>query len=297
MEHSIDNELSDKHELRLRHPNGRLVSCAVFGARDLKKVVFYSHGFPASRIEAAVAHREAKGLGLTIIALDRPGFGGSDWYRDRTFNDWAGDITLIANHLGIERFSILGVSGGTPTAVAAAAALPDRVARLTIVSGVGPLRDKRSLNGMNPVNRAVFSLGARCPRLGAGLVWMIAQIWRTFPKIVMLWFGLLLPKADLEIVKRREVGIILAKTILAALSQGVRGAVSEFNLLASDWSDILPQVRVPTTIWHGDADTYVPIVMGESLHQGISGSIFHKVVGGGHFMILDTMGEILEGSY
>jgi pimeloyl-ACP methyl ester carboxylesterase len=59
----------------------------------------------------------------------------------------------------------------------------------------------------------------------------------------------------------------------------------------------LPQVRVPTTIWHGDADTYVPLVMGESIHQAISGSIFHKVVGGGHFMILDTMSEILEGSY
>jgi pimeloyl-ACP methyl ester carboxylesterase len=293
----IDNELSNQHELALRHPDGRRVYCALFGARDLKKVVFYSHGFPASRIEASVVHREAKGLGLTVIALDRPGFGGSDWYRDRKFNDWARDITLVADHLGIERFSILGISGGTPTAIAAAAALPERVTQLAIVSGVGPLKDKGSLEGMNPVNRAVFSLVARCPRLGSCLVWVIAQIWRTFPKIVPVWFGTLLPKADLEIVKRREVGIVLARNILEALSQGVRGAVSEFKLLTSDWSDLLPQVRVPTTIWHGDADTYVPLVMGESIHQAISGSIFHKVVGGGHFMILDTMSEILEGSY
>jgi pimeloyl-ACP methyl ester carboxylesterase len=66
-------------------------------------------------------------------------------------------------------------------------------------------------------------------------------------------------------------------------------------LLASDWSSLLSQVAVPTSIWHGDADTYVPISMGESLHQRIKGSSFHKVVGGGHFMILDTMDQVLEG--
>jgi pimeloyl-ACP methyl ester carboxylesterase len=65
-------------------------------------------------------------------------------------------------------------------------------------------------------------------------------------------------------------------------------------LLTSDWSALLSRVRVPTTIWHGDADTYVPVTMGEAVHRGIQGSIFHKVVGGGHFMILDTMPEVLE---
>jgi len=87
----------------------------------------------------------------------------------------------------------------------------------------------------------------------------------------------------------------MAKNIREGLSQGVRGAVSEFRLLVTDWGGILSRVGVPTTIWHGDADTYVPIAMGEVLHRGIAGSIFHKVEGGGHFMILDTMAEILGG--
>jgi pimeloyl-ACP methyl ester carboxylesterase len=285
----------EKREVAVRHPNGRQVFCSIVGARDLQKVVFYSHGFPASRIEASVAHREAERRGITIVALDRPGFGASEWYPGRRFEDWAEDVRLVADHLGVARFSLLGVSGGTPTAVAAAAMLSDRVSSLTIVSGLGPITGGSSFQGMNPVNRVLMSLGRQVPWLGEKIVWGVAQVWRAFPRIVMVWFGVLLPAVDRQVVSRRDVGVILAKNIREALSQGVRGTVLEFMLLTSDWSGLLGKVRVPTTIWHGDADTYVPLAMGESLHRGIAGSTFHKVVGGGHFMILDTITEVLEG--
>jgi pimeloyl-ACP methyl ester carboxylesterase len=287
-------ELSKKHELMLRHPNGRAVHCTIIGARDLKKVVFYSHGFPASRIEAVVAHQEAVRLGLTIVALDRPGFGASEWYPERRFEDWPKDVALVADHLQVERFAVLGVSGGTPTAVATAAALPDRVSSLVVVSGVGPVDGPGALQGMNPANKAFLRLARRVPWLAKGCVWGLAHIWRAFPGAVALWFGALLPAVDRQIVTRRDVGVVLAKNIKEALCQGVRGTVSEFMLLASDWSHLLSRVSVPTSIWHGDADTYVPISMGEMLHRGIQGSTFHKVEDGGHFMILDTMGPVLE---
>jgi len=101
---------------------------------------------------------------------------------------------------------------------------------------------------------------------------------------------------DRQIISRRDVGVVLTKNIREALAQGVRGAVVEFALLASDWSGLLARVKVPTTIWHGAADTYVPLAMGERLQRGIEGSTFHKVVDGGHFMILDKMGTILDNS-
>jgi pimeloyl-ACP methyl ester carboxylesterase len=290
-----ESELSKKHELLLRHPNGRTVHCSIIGARDLKKVVFYSHGFPASRIEAVTAHQQALKLGLTIVALDRPGFGASEWYEGRRFEDWSEDVRLVADHLEVARFAVLGVSGGTPTAVAAAAAMPERVSSLVVVSGVGPVDGPQALAGMNIANRVLLRLAQSAPWLAQGFVWSLAHVWRTFPGAVALWFGMLLPAVDRRIVERREVGIVLAKNIKEALSQGARGTVSEFMLLASDWSALLARVAVPTSIWHGDADTYVPISMGESLHQGIKGSSFHKVVGGGHFMILDTMDQVLEG--
>jgi pimeloyl-ACP methyl ester carboxylesterase len=159
---------------------------------------------------------------------------------------------------------------------------------------MAPVVNAESLRGMNAANRALLILGRHVPWVARGCVWAIAQLWRAFPGLVTVWFGALLPAVDRGIVRRREVGIILAKNIKEALAQGVRGAVSEFMLLASDWSRLLSQVKVPTTVWHGDADSYVPLGMGEAVHRGIAGSTFRKVMGGGHFMILDTIGEVLE---
>lgn len=285
----------EPRELVLRHPEGRAIGAVLVGDADLKKVVFYSHGFPASRLEATIAERAAKELGLTVVALDRPGFGLSEWYSQRKFEDWASDVALVADHLGIKRFSVLGVSGGTPTAVAAAAKLGNRVISLTIVSGVGPLTGAGSLKGMNGANQSLLILGKRFPFLGRCLVGILARLWRRFPHLIKVWFGVLLPKVDRQIVTRREVGLVLARNIREALKQGPEGTVSEFLLLATDWSELLSQVKVPTTIWHGDRDTYVPISMGEVVRERIASSEFHKVEGGGHFMILDTIERVLAG--
>ena len=232
-------------------------------------------------------------MGLTIIALDRPGFGGSEWYPERRFEDWASDVELVANHVGVQSFGILGVSGGAPTAVAAAGLLSARVTRLVIVSGVAPMVDSKALEGMNIANKALIRLGQRYKKLGRLLIGSIATIWRLMPGSVALWFGALLPKPDIEIVSRPEVSVVLARNMRESLRQGIRGAVTEFMLLISDWSLLLGRVTVPTSIWHGDKDTYVPLGMAIILANSIKDSNFHTVVGGGHFMIVDRLTTIL----
>lgn len=291
----MSDEPIRQHELLLKHPSGRAVLASTFGARDFKRVIFYSHGFPASRLEATVAHGVALKHGLTVVAIDRPGFGGSEWYPGRQFTDWAADVSLVAQHVGAARFGILSVSGGTPTAIAAAGALGEKVAKLTIVSGVAPMCAPGALQGMNPANRVLIRLGQRSKTLGRLSITSIAAVWRAFPSTVSIWFGALLPKADIDIVRRPEVAVVLARNMREALRQGIRGAVSEYMLLLTDWRELLSRVTVQTSIWHGDADTYVPIVMAEILAKGIQGSSFHTVEGGGHFMIVDRLEPILAG--
>jgi pimeloyl-ACP methyl ester carboxylesterase len=147
---------------------------------------------------------------------------------------------------------------------------------------------------MNWVNRGLLKLGERFQTLGGLSIRAVATIWRSVPGAAQLWFATLLPPADIDIVKRPEVGVILARNIQESLRQGVQGAVTEFQLLLSDWRPLLQDVRVPTTIWHGTEDTYVPISMARVVHKGISGSTFHEVKGGGHFMIVDRLKTVLE---
>lgn len=282
------------HELVLSHADGRHFRVGVYGARDFAKVVFYSHGFPACRLEASIAHKVAREMGITVVALDRPGFGGSQWYRGRRFEDWALDVERAADHLGVSSFGVLGVSGGTPTAIAAAGLLPERVTKLVVVSGVAPMHDEGALSGMNWANRGLLRVGQVCPLVGEYAIGTLAAAWRLIPGVAMLWFASLLPKADISIVSRPEVGVMLARNIKESLRPGVRGVMTEFSLLISDWRGLLPKVTVPTSIWHGDADTYVPISMAQILHKGINGSSFHQVEGGGHFMIVDRLRDVLQ---
>lgn len=283
-----------EHEGVLTHELGRRVQFAVLGARDLSNVIFYSHGFPACRVEASLAHGVAREMGITVVALDRPGFGGSDWYGERRLEDWAEDVRLVARHLGVTRYGILGVSGGTPTAVAAAALLPSEVTQLAIVSGVAPMHDPEALAGMHWVNRGLLKVGQRFSWLGTLSIGVIATLWRSVPGLAELWFSSVLPKSDLEVVHRPEVGVILARNVQESLRPGIRGVVTEFNLLLSDWRGLPLKVSVPTSIWHGDEDTYVPISMAEILHKSIPQSIFQKVKGGGHFMIVDRLRPVLQ---
>ena len=283
-----------EHEGILAHANGRRIQFGILGARDLVKVVFYSHGFPACRLEASIAHGVARDLGITVVALDRPGFGGSDWYRERRIEDWADDVLLVAAHLGVDRFGILGVSGGTPTAVAAAALLPERVTQLVVVSGVAPMYDPAALSGMHVVNKALLKIGQRFGALGRFAIGAIATLWRLVPGAAQVWFSSVLPKADMDIVTRPEVGVILARNIKESLRPGVRGVMTEFTLLLSDWRGLPSKVSVPTSIWHGDEDTYVPMSMAEILHKSIPHSRFQQVKGGGHFMIVDRLRPVLE---
>lgn len=92
-----------------------------------------STGAPPEPLFAASAER-----GIRWVSYDRPGYGGSTPHPGRDVASAAADVAAIADVLGIERFSVMGVSGGGPHALACAAALPERVLSTVCVSGPAP---------------------------------------------------------------------------------------------------------------------------------------------------------------
>src|SRR5215475_3198278 len=113
----------------LRLADGRALGYAEFGDSG-GEPFFYFHGHPGSRLEARFAESAATAAGVRIIALDRPGYGLSDWQPGRAILDWPADVTEAADLLGIGGFSVVGGSGGGPYALACAYRLPDRVRRV-----------------------------------------------------------------------------------------------------------------------------------------------------------------------
>src|SRR6185369_11865093 len=100
--------------------------------------VFLMHGTPGSRSgpkpRAGVAYRR----GVWLITYDRPGYGGSTRHPHRRVADAAVDVRTIADALGIDRFAVVGRSGGGPHALACAALLPDRIVRTAVMVSLAP---------------------------------------------------------------------------------------------------------------------------------------------------------------
>jgi pimeloyl-ACP methyl ester carboxylesterase len=74
-------------------------------------VVFYLHGTGHSRLFCPDPEGTAR-TGVHLVEVDRPGVGRSDPHRGHTLADGARDLVDLADHLGIERFCVIGWSGG-----------------------------------------------------------------------------------------------------------------------------------------------------------------------------------------
>lgn len=88
------------------------------------------------RVHAAAAIA----AGVRLVGFSRPGYGGSTPAFPPTVATVADDAQAVADHYGLDRFAVLGVSSGTPFAAATAAALTDRVTSLALCAPLAPPR-------------------------------------------------------------------------------------------------------------------------------------------------------------
>ena len=79
-----------------------------------------------------------------IVALDLPGHGRSGHWaagHGHHFIDWVVDAIAVTDALGWQRFSLMGHSMGAGIASLLPSVCPDRVVRLVLIEGLGPLSD------------------------------------------------------------------------------------------------------------------------------------------------------------
>jgi pimeloyl-ACP methyl ester carboxylesterase len=120
----------DENDLRLA--DGRTLHTYDTEHGDL--VIFWYHGTPNIGIPPEPLFQP----GLRWVSYDRPRYGGSSARPDRDVASAAADVAAVADALGIERFAVVGHSGGGPHALACAALLPDRVWAAVTVAGLAP---------------------------------------------------------------------------------------------------------------------------------------------------------------
>src|SRR5918993_4171328 len=127
-------------ETDLELGDGRTLHAYDTGAHDAngRLAVFWHHGSPNIGAPPEPLFSTAERLGIRWVAYDRPGYGGSTSRPNRDVASAAGDASAVADALGIERFAVMGHSGGGSHALACAALLPERVLGVVVVAGMAP---------------------------------------------------------------------------------------------------------------------------------------------------------------
>jgi pimeloyl-ACP methyl ester carboxylesterase len=196
----------------------------------------------------------------------------------------------VATVLGLERFAVLGISGGGPYAVACAWKLSAHLTRAGIVSSLAPLDVPGVTVGMGRRNRLSFQLVSRAAVLRRVLFARMAVSVGRRPES-LLERGVQ-AAVDRQYVARPEVRKILAESLFEAFRGGGRGSAWEMGLYAQPWGFRLEDIRTAVYLSHGEQDANAPVAMGRYLAGVIPEcqATFHP--GEGHLHFVDRLPEI-----
>lgn len=282
---AIPEDRSDETERHIRLADGRVLAYLETGDPSGAPVMYF-HGFPGSRLEGQLAADAARRRGLRLLAPDRPGFGASSLQPRRTLAHWAADVRSLADALGLERFSVVGVSGGGPYALACAARLPERVGGVAVVAGLGPLAPKAATRGMVALNRVGLGLARRRPRLARGLIGLAARGIRRHPGRYLAHMLAGAPEPDRSVLADPGYRSLILASTAEALRQGGAGAAWEATLLARPWDFDLRRIAARVDLWQGGADRIVPPATMERLLAALPRGVSHRCPREGHLSLI-----------
>ena len=216
--------------------------------------------------------------GRRLIALDLPGFGSSPMPAELiSMPGYARLLDRFLEELGIDAATVVGNSMGGLIAAELAAAFPQRVRRLVLISaaGISTLGQPGSLHGAAPLLSRLEPIAARVAGWGAEHAETIARRPR-------------LRKAALRLVAshpERLPAPLVAETIRGAGKPGFRQALD--GLMAFDLRQRLGLIACPTLIVWGDRDLVISVRDADILAAGIRDS--RKVIFSdtGHLSMLE----------
>lgn len=282
-------------------PDGRLLDFAMSGPEDGVPLVFH-HGTPGSLTQFRSMQRAAEQRDLRLVTYSRAGYGSSSRSPGRAVVDVVGDVAALLDHLGADPCAVAGWSGGGPHALATAAMLPDRVAGVLTMAGVGPYGADGLdfLAGMGEQNRVEFGLAFQGePALRPLLEEELAGLRTATAEGIVAELSTLLPAVDRAAITD-VYGEDLATNFHEALRTGVDGWLDDDLAFVKPWGFELSELRMPTFVWQGSEDLMVPFSHGKWLASQIPGVTAHLQQGEGHLSVtvgaLDRMFDELAGT-
>ncbi|MDH2444240.1 alpha/beta hydrolase [Amnibacterium sp. CER49] len=231
----------DATERDVALPDGRMVHA--FAAGDGPVPAIWHHGSPQTGAVLPPLLEAGAPRGIRWLSAARPAYPGSTPLPGRDVAAAAADLAAVADAFGIDRFAVLGSSGGGPHALACAALLPGRVAAVVTFAGVAPFDGTDGwFAGMRDPRGLRASLEGRDARA------RYAEV-EAFDESVFI-------AADWDALEHDWAS--LGEDAGRASADGADGAVDDDVAFVTPWGVALEDVRCPVLLVQGGEDRVIP---------------------------------------
>ena len=190
-----------------------------------------------------------------LVRYDGRGLGLSDRdVPDISFAAFERDLETVVDALKLQRYAVLGISQGAPTAIAHAARHPERVSRLILVGGYARGRYKRASEKETELGKAFLTI------MREGWGDENSALFRIFSSMY-------LPGASPEQIN--WFANFQRASSSAETAIRLRRAVDDIDL-----TDLLPNVSAPSLVLHSRRDNVVPFDEGRRVAASIPNAKF-----------------------
>ncbi len=232
--------------------------------------IFHFHGNGSSRLEVLTVQSVAEHLGVRLVSLDRPGIGGSDERRGYRLLDWPDDVVEVADHLGIERFAVEGLSGGAPFALVCAYKIPHRLTACGLISpATGPFIQQA---GSFALRSEVWML--------VHLPWLVRALFRLSMRLSgsdeasiekkLVRAGVRLGAADHQLLDNEAMRKVFAQATAESLRQGADAATKDGLVYSKPWGFQVEAITYEHLfLWQGEQDPVMPAAAARLLAQAL----------------------------
>lgn len=219
--------------------------------------------------ESPVFHRLFQELArdFHLLRYDQRGTGlSAREVEEVSLDAWVGDVEAVVAAAGLERFALLGISQGSPVAIAYAARHPEKVSHLILHGGYA-----RGWLAGTPKEEAL--------RQHEAMLTLIRQGWgRESPAYRQMFTSLFIPGGTVD-----EIGSF---NELERLSASPENAARIFDTLARlDVTPDLERLRAATLVTHCRDDRAVPLKAGRKMASLIPGARFETLASSNHILL------------
>lgn len=235
---------------------------------------------------AELTDNAARELSVRIISPDRPGIRDSSFHAERRLLDWPSLLATVADHLRINKFRILAISGGAPYALAAAWAMPERIRAVAVVSGATPIAELADRSQLFPLYRWMLFFYPRHR-------WFLRWSFRAARPFLARKLPIRFRPALLKLLQPCDASVMRDAAAFEACFESQRqawrasadGVMTDAEIYAQPWGFPLEEVKVPVRLWHGKKDRSFHWELARALGERLPNCTARFVEGEGHYSL------------